>query len=145
MIERNLTAAGVGDRATIVAGAIGQGSEQRIGYTLARVVDDPGEQHRYIGSPVLDDYDGEAISAPTYPLGSLIDLLGDEVDLAKIDCEGCEWTALTDKAAARVRRWVGEYHGDPGMTAIPLMLKGYDIESDAHDHGATGMFTAVRR
>jgi len=146
MIATNLASARVSDRATIVHGAIGKGAEQRVGYTLARIPD-ADEVHRYVGAPVPDDYAGDAITAPTYPLGDLLDTLGDEVDLAKIDCEGCEWVALASRDARRVRRWVGEYHGPGGdeATLRRRLGKSYDVTIEPHDHGATGMFTAVRR
>lgn len=145
MIERNLDAAGVRDRAVVVQGAIGAGKEQRIGYTLARVPD-ADDIHRYVGSPVPDDYQGDAITAPVVDLGALLDTLGPgDIDLAKIDCEGCEWVALRAPCASRVLRWVGEYHGNGGRGSdLPGMLPDFDVTVDPHDHGATGLFTAVR-
>jgi hypothetical protein len=48
-----------------------------------------------------------------------------------------------------VRRWIGEYHGSPlnadGWTIQAMMGKSFDVTTEPHDHGATGMFTAVRR
>lgn len=145
IIRANLEATGVADRATVVHGAIGKGSEVRIGYTLARIPDAPAN-HRYVGAPVADDYAGESMVSPTYPLGDLIDLLGGTVDLGKIDCEGCEWTALRSKDAKRVTRWVGEYHGGGGPDDLVKYLgKTHEVTTEAHDHGATGLFTAVAR
>lgn len=171
MIRRNLESARVADRATVVQGAIGSGSEQRVGYTLARLDGDFGDRdkHRYVGSPVPDDYDRESIVSAVYPMGDLVDLLDPRgtidpthpsgkrvvtewdgrVDLGKIDCEGCEWIALKDPAAKRIDRWVGEYHGsylgsEPKNIA-KYLGKRYAITMEAHDHGATGMFTAVAR
>ena len=145
-IARNLSLNGLTDRATVIHGAIGKGSEIRIGYTLPRVPF-AEEVHRYVGAPVGADYTGEVIVSPVYPLGDLLDLLGDTVDLAKIDCEGCEWVALKDPAVSRVRRWVGEYHG-PGGTASGLrraLGKSHRVSVAPHEQGATGMFTAVPR
>lgn len=143
MIAANLLAAGVADRAVIVEGAIGEGSEQRIGYTLARVPN-AGSIHRYVGSPVEDDYAGEAMTAPVYPLGDLLDMLGDRVDLAKVDCEGCEWPLLRSSDIRRVDRWVGEYHdGDP--TRIGAALPDHEVTYEPHEQGGTGLFAAVRR
>lgn len=137
LLERNLNENGVRHRAFIVHGAIGTGSEQRIGYRLPRVVDaDP--VHEYVGGPVDDDYEGRSITAPVYPLGDLFDILGDEVDLAKIDCEGCEYVALRSPDITRARKWVGEYHGPAPE------LPGFDVDIRPHQSGGTGMFTAVR-
>jgi FkbM family methyltransferase len=143
VIRANLDSAGVTDRATVIHGAIGTGSEQRIGYTLARI-ENADDIHRFVGSPVADDYAGESIVSAVYPLADLIDLLGDTVDLGKIDCEGCEWVALADPAASRVTRWKGEYHGgDPKR--LRKLLPKHTVTYEPHDHGATGLFEAARR
>lgn len=145
IITRNLAENGVADRATVVHGAIGKGSEQRIGYTLARVPD-ADAIHKYVGSPVDDDYEGASVVSATYPLGDLLDLLGDTVDLGKIDCEGCEWVALRSKDVRRVGRWVGEYHGGGGPAEIRKHLgKTHEVTVEAHEQGGTGLFTAVAR
>ena len=139
MIEQNLAENGLSDRATLVHGAIGTGSEQKIGYRLARVPDaDPA--HEYVGAPMPDDYEGHSFVAPVYPLGDLIDLLGDTVDLGKIDCEGCEWVALRSPDAKRVGTWVGEYHGEGDLD-----LDGFDVKVMPHGQGGTGNFRAVAR
>lgn len=145
LIRLNLAAAGVADRAMLVEAAIGAGATQRIGYTLARVPDAP-DIHRFVGSPVADDYAGEAMTSPTATLGALLGLLGGSADLGKIDCEGCEWVALADPAAELVERWVGEYHGGPGAAGVTEAIGAtHDVIAAPHDHGATGNFWAVRR
>lgn len=146
IIRENLARNGLADRATVVQGAIGKRAEQRIGYTLARIPNSD-EVHRYVGAPVADDYAGESMVSPTYPLGDLMDLLGDTIDLAKIDCEGCEWVALRSKDAKRADLWVGEYHGPDGGPGelVKALGKTHDVTYEAHDHGATGLFRAVRR
>lgn len=144
VIEANLAENGLTERAVVVQAAIGSEKTQRIGYTLARV-SNAGANHRYVGSPVDDDYTGEAMTSPTVPLSALLDQLSkDRIDLAKIDCEGCEWVALRQPCANRVDRWVGEYHGRPGAGDIAAMLSDYHVTIAPHDHGATGLFTADR-
>lgn len=142
IIEANLEATGVRARATVIHGAIGKGKSQKVGYTLAR---DAEANHRFIGAPMPNDYAGESVTAKVYRLSDLMDILSpDRIDLAKIDCEGCEWVALADKAASRADLWTGEYHGgDPEQ--LVAMLPGHDVTYEAHDHGATGMFTATSR
>jgi len=145
LIHMNLAMAGVAGRATVVHGSIGAADFQKVGYTLGHSPDEL-DRHRFVGSPVADDYQGETFTAKTYPLGELIDLLGEDIDLAKIDCEGCEWVALDDPARSRVRLWVGEYHGNPGVKWLKARLgKAFTLSTAPHDHGATGLFTATRR
>lgn len=144
-IRRNLESTGVADRATVVHAAIGAGKSQRIGYTLARVPN-ADDIHRFVGAPVAEDYAGDSMVSPTVTLADLLDMLGPTVDLAKIDCEGCEWVALRSKAVSRVSRWVGEYHGGSGPDGLTKYLgKTHDLTFAPHDHGATGLFTAALR
>ena len=66
------------------------------------------------------------------------------VPFLKIDCEGCEWVALADRAIKRVDRIAGEYHGHPGPDGLrDLLGKTHDLTITPE--GACGMFTAVKR
>lgn len=145
VIKANLEATGVADRCEVLQGGIGDGDTVRVGYTLARV-ENADDIHRFVGSPVPDDYAGEAITANTYAVRTLVDRLGGHVDLAKWDCEGCEWIGLEAPAIVDIDMIVGEYHGDPGPDGLQYHLGAFfELTTEPHDHGATGMFTAVRR
>ena len=143
-IERNLTENGVADRALIVPGAISTERLQRVGYQLPRVPNAP-ETDYYVGGSVDDAFEGDTITVVGYRLDELINLTaGYEgmVDLAKIDCEGCEYTLFEQDGVERVERWVGEYH--PGGNLGTLQLT-HDVKTMPHGQGGTGNFVAVRR
>ena len=111
-------------------------------------------QHRFIGNtwyagrdPALT-VDVEAVS-----LDAILERFGiDEVELLKIDCEGCEWTFLDTPAVAKVKAIVGEYHSGVGVVLYPddTQAKLHDLLDATHvvtcwadvQHGD---FDAVRR
>lgn len=140
-IVENLSANGVMDRATVFKAAIGDGSTQRIGYQLPRVENAP-ETDYYVGGSVGEDFTGVSVSVPTVTLNKLLDYLGPTVDLAKTDCEGCEYTLFSQPGVDRVKRWVGEYH--PGGNLGELQ-ETHDVQTMPHGQGGTGNFIAVRR
>ena len=71
----------------------------------------------------------------------------DRFALVKIDCEGCEWSALTDPAVALADIIVGEWHPTGGKTQYDLralLVPTHDLTFDGPLEGPQE-FTAVRR
>ena len=64
-------------------------------------------------------------------------------DIAKIDCEGCEWAFFRSKAAARIPLILGEYHGRP-FEDVVAALPSHDV-TQVTGEGALGTFRAVLR
>lgn len=134
LLERNLTTNGVWDRATIIPAAVGTGRLSRIGYGLGHA----DELHRFIGSTVEFDYDGEAVTVTN------ADAVDGTFDLVKLDCEGCEWTALGWSAVQTAPVIVGEWHS-AHRSRVATMLPDHDVTVRETDGGAFGTFRAVRR
>jgi hypothetical protein len=71
-----------------------------------------------------------------------------EVALVKLDCEGCEWAVLRSPAVQWVERFIGEYHGVPGLAGVHEALDATHIVSELRDSRPEvheGLFLAVRR
>ena len=76
-------------------------------------VHDPGESNAASTSPA--ESAGEGVRQVS--LGTVVERLGGQVDLAKIDCEGAEWELFTEPAPwARIRHVRMEYHLVGGHT-----------------------------
>jgi len=73
-----------------------------------------------------------AVSVPVWTFERLLSELGWEtVDLAKLDCEGCEYAIFSstpDSVLQRVKRWVMEFHGGGEPIAQRLRGLGYQVE-----------------
>lgn len=58
-------------------------------------------------------------------IDALIDLVGTEIDLMKVDCQGSEWPILlTATRLVRVRRLVGEFQEYGGAGQVPMPAAG---------------------
>lgn len=152
LIRQNIEANGVADRVTLLeAGAAGPDvtkSTIRYRYRGSTLAD----HHAFVGNASLVDgagatgveHDERPIAC--YSLSSFANI--ERFALVKIDCEGCEWSVLTDPAVARVDRFVGEWHPTGGKTQADLLglLSGtHDVTWDGpHPEGPQG-FVAVRR
>ncbi len=107
-------------------------------------------QCRYIGN-IFQYPDGEqrAITEdrPGLSLSAILAKYEiDRVALLKIDCEGCEWTFLTDPAVDRIDELIGEYHGggyrgSPGADGIHALLDATHVVTA---YGAS-LFRATHR
>lgn len=158
LIERNLRANGVLDRATIIAGAIGypSGGISTIHYGFSG--NEQVEHHAYIGNMSLlaghgplqcpDHVPHVHAEVPTVSIGDLVQ--ADTVFL-KIDCEGGEWQAFEDPAVRRVPRIHGELHPVNGhrMNDVLPLLPDHEVSLDfpegiSHEHGPAE-FRAVLR
>lgn len=131
---------GWSDRLTIVCGGIAKGKTTKIPWNFQ------GPEYivnnRYIGG--LGEGTLGAHEIVTVPAVSLTALIPDGAAYLKIDCEGCEWIALRDRAIAKVDRIAGEYHGFPGPDGLHKYLdKTHDLVIETN--GATGLFWATRR
>jgi FkbM family methyltransferase len=87
---------------------------------------------------------------PRVALGTAIERLGGTVDLAKIDCEGAEWSMLEDPNPwAKVRWLTMEYHlwARPGAThgdaASVVSALGFDV-IEQQPNGVHGLLRAQR-
>lgn len=74
----------------------------------------------------------EPASVPVWTFERLLKELGWEtIDLAKVDCEGCEYAIFSttpDSVLRRVKRWVMEFHGGGEPIAQRLRGLGYEVE-----------------
>lgn len=128
MLRLNAESAGVKDRLTIYDRAIGSPTVH-YGY----------DDHRFIGN-IGGSTANTAIQVPSISL-STIALTHGPIDILKVDCEGCEWSAFADPIVTRVRLIIGEYH-QGGPAGLSVLRDTHDVTSDT---GPTGNFRAVRR
>jgi FkbM family methyltransferase len=143
MIRRNLVENGYEDRCEVVWGAFGA---SEIAYDYQG--DSGAVDNRYVGnlSMFSGAYDHSVATVPQVKLAKLIP---HGADFAKIDCEGCEWAALREAAAKRIRHIIGEGHGgtaayDWDARIIKLLGKTHDVRI-LKDGGGIGLFEAVLR
>lgn len=92
------------------------------------------------------------IEVHTTSLEDIISSNTDYIDFLKIDCEGCEWPSLEDKASS-LRESVGyvamEYHEMSGKSHLDLTAlfqrAGFDVQVGPPNRWNTGMLYAVNR
>lgn len=128
LIRLNAESAGVKDRLTIYDRTIGD-----------PVVHYGFDDHRYIGN-IGGSTANTAIKVPSISLSSIA-LAHGPIDVLKVDCEGCEWSAFADPVVSRVRLIIGEYH-QAGPAGLSVLRDTHDVTSDS---GSTGNFRAVLR
>lgn len=144
-IAANMAANGLTERVTILRAAIAPGETASIDYGY-----DGSEylrNHRYVGNIGASVDARSATTVPTVSLTRLVEWAGGAIDAIKLDCESCEWHALTEPAVSACRVIFGEWHGDKGgdiEDVRALLAATHDVESLA-DLGGTGIFRAVRR
>lgn len=133
MIRNNLALNGFRQRCLVLHGAIGA---SEVEYDYAGDEGDFRRVNRFVGH--LQEL------VPTAKRKSRVATIDPralgQFDFAKWDCEGCEWSALTNEP----RIVVGEWHGDPGIARLHAIFDAtHDLE--VRDDGAAGNFWAVRR
>lgn len=141
VIRETAAANGWMDRLTLIEGAISKRKTAKIAHDFEG--DANLRNHRYIGGMTLG-MEGKHATA-TVPGVTLSSLIGDGCAFLKVDCEGCEWDLLSDKAIGKVERIVGEGHPADWLARLHALLDAtHDIEV-LTDFGGPGTFRAVRR
>lgn len=112
--------------------------------------------HRFVGNTWVDqgepEFGGEIPAISLDALTERYDI--PEIDLLKIDCEGCEWAFLDSPMIGKVREITGEFHGgytdDPGYVPDPAS-RIHELLDATHEVRITrpdpsvGLFEATRR
>jgi FkbM family methyltransferase len=153
MIRRNAEANGLLERVTILQAAVGAGRTADVAYDYT---DDPESNstyfhdNRFVGSMAEQAHAAQSVATvPTVTLAQVIKDYG-PIAAVKLDCEGCEWRLLREKAVSKVPVIFGEWHGHAvanraGEQTLHDLLGGtHDVEV-LRDMGGTGNFRAVRR
>ena len=87
-------------------------------------------------SALEERVEGKRLSVPVWSFAQLIEKLGwEEIDVAKIDCEGCEYAIFASTPAellCRVKVWIMEVHGSPERIVERLQPLGYQVEVDPY-------------
>ena len=144
-----IEANGLVDRVVVLEGAIGDGSEVEVRF---RYTGDPSaEHHAFVGNSSLAYATGgllphEVVNYVSLTPADIIDRLGEEPALVKVDVEGGEW-AFLGAGAAGLPFILGEWHpvhGHTRDTLTALLIATHDVTFDGPEAGPGG-FRAVRR
>lgn len=127
LIARNIECNGVGDRVTLIRGAVGR-DKVDVWYRYQGSVS--LDHHAFVGNSSLAyDHGGEAYHETITYKGLTLGDFG-PIDYMKVDCEGGEWVFLDDPLVSRVAVIVGEAHAVRGH-------RGRDIADLLPDHDVT--------
>ena len=144
-----IDANGLSDRVVVIEGAIGDGSETEVRFRYTGT--EPAEHHAFVGnSSFAYDTGGELpheiANYVSLTPADIIDRLGEEPALVKVDTEGAEWAFLA--AGAGVFPLIlGEWHpvrGHTRDTLTALLIDTHDVTFNGPE-GGPGGFVAVRR
>ena len=161
LLEQNIKRMAPGQVTSIRAWAAGPNDLTgtcHYGYKGHRDTESDGyiSAHRFIGNTWTDLAGPEfSVEMPAVSIDGLMERYAiDEVELIKIDCEGCEWAFLDTPAISKVKSIVGEYHGGypgkPGHQPNPIAkldhLLGRTHRLEIFDSAETvvGLFEATR-
>lgn len=151
LAERNVALNDLSDRVTVLHRAAASPEDRTADVWFRSTGDENATHHAFIGnSSLVYPHGGErAHETETVACISLSGLLGkgNEASLVKMDCEGCEWSFLTDPAVSRVALFIGEWHptgGHTGADVVTLLSKTHDVTLSGPPEGP-GAFRAVRK
>lgn len=140
MIRATAEANRLSNRLTVIEGAIGATSIP-YDFTGSSYASD----NRYIGGMASEAETAQAIAeVPAVTLTEIVAKYG-PIEALKLDCEGCEHSALADPAVRDIPIIFGEGHGQNWRAKITAALDAtHDIDI-IEDNGGTGVFRAVAR
>lgn len=141
-----IAANGVSERVTVLDAAAGGPDDTETVVSYGYRGEAHLEHHAYVGNTTLvyeypDSHEHDERTVACVSLGSL-----GPIDFAKIDCEGCEWSVLTDPAVSAIPRIHGEWHNVRGHVRDDLvaLLPGHVVTFSGPVDGPGG-FVAVQR
>ena len=151
LIRESIEANGVGDRVTLIDGALAGPKDKSISIFYGYRGTVSLEHHAFVGNSTLaydtageTDHDERIVTPVT-----LTQILAgiDEVAWTKIDCEGGEYQILADPGVRKLRYIIGEWHNVRGHVQsdiATLLGKTHDVTFAGPENGP-GEFRAVRR
>lgn len=147
LIRWAIDANGVADRVTLLDWAAGGPKDKATVISYGYRGNATLEHHAFVGnsslaSDAVTPNAHDELVVACIALGSLGD-----IDFLKIDCEGCEWSVLTDPATARIGRIHGEWHNTGGHSRddlLALLIASHDVTFSGPIEGPGG-FAAVLR
>lgn len=148
MIERNANLNNLGlDRLEVWAGVAGP-KDQELTIYYGYESNETERQHAFIGNigGHADYKPGKTVVSPCYTLQDVIDEVGIP-DIIKLDCEGGEWSWLSEPCISEVQLIVGEWHPTDGHVQHDVVEAFLDtphtLEFSGPDAGPGG-FRAYR-
>ncbi|MCS7188286.1 MAG: FkbM family methyltransferase [Bacteroidia bacterium] len=148
LAQENLRRMELEDRITLIPAALGV----RTGKTTFRIALEAPDANSL--QPSLSSLQAfisykEHIEVEVLSLPTLRERFGlDEIDFLKLDCEGCEFSILSELPIEEIRRvkvWHIEYHGRPLPLLKRLTEAGYAVERRLDRAGVLGYLIAKRR
>ena len=153
LLRENVERNGIGDRVTIIDGAIAGPDDATVRVWFGYVGSETAEHHAFIGNSSLAyDHGGAGIHderiAPAWSLSRLLELAGVErIAWLKVDTEGAEYEFLADPAVERIDIITGEWHNVRGHVQgdIVTLLDATHRVTFTGPEAGPGGFLAARR
>lgn len=146
LIERNIALNDLGERVTLIRGAVGAGGEP-VDVWYGYRGTEAAEHHAFVGNSSLAYNHGGELEHETQTYTGLGLAEFGPLDFLKIDCEGGEWAFLDSPSVADVGTIFGEAHsvrGRKGGDIVALLAATHDVTLEGDAEG-TCEFRAVRR